>query len=574
MAARTVSIAFTGSGGAGVMTAGQILLDAAAHAGLYGLMGRSSGPQIRGGEAAAKVRLGAEPVSCMGNFFDLLVAFDWINVDRFAVELPLSSESIILADPQQGEIPAAITAYGAHVIALPMKEMAKAIAGGRSNMIGLGAVAALIGIALDSFQSAIEASLKKKGPAIVETNLLSLRAGDAAIRESESTPIFPLSSPSTVTAHRWNISGNEAAGLGALRAGIRFAAAYPITPATELLEWLTPAIAALGGTLVQTEDELASVNMAIGASFGGVPSLTATSGPGLSLMMESLGLAVMTETPLTVIDVMRGGPSTGIPTKSEQTDLNIALYGLHGDAPHLVVAPNSILDCMNATQWAVSLTEKLQTPVIVLSDQTLGQTRAIIDRPDDRGAHARRDIPESHEAGFYQRYADTDSGISPMSIPGQPGNQYTATGLEHNESGIPSSQAADHQRQLDKRQRKLDRHDYGAAWADIEGEGNLAIITWGSSTAPVRETLERLDPLRNTIRLISIRLLAPARTEQMAEVLRHVRKVLVVEQSHSAQFFHYLRACYDLPADTTLFKRPGPLPLCPHEIETHLRDWR
>ena len=574
MAARTVSIALTGSGGAGVMTAGQILLDAAAQAGFYGLMGRSSGPQIRGGEAAAMVRLSTDPVSCVGNFFDLLVAFDWTNVDRFAAELPLSPESIILADPQQGEIPAAITAYGARVIDLPVKDITKTIAGGRGNMIGLGAVAAAVGIPLDSFQSAIEATLKKKGAAALEASMLALRAGSEALRESGNTPVFPIIPPSTVNPHRWNISGNEAAGLGALRAGVRFAAAYPITPATELLEWLAPAITTLGGTLVQAEDELSSINMAMGASFGGVPSLTATSGPGLSLMMESLGLAVMTETPVTVINVMRGGPSTGIPTKSEQADLNIALYGLHGDAPHLVVAPNSVPDCMNATQWAVSLTEKLQTPVIVLSDQNLGQTRAVIDRPDDKGPLARRDTPENNEAGPYRRYADTESGISPMSIPGQPGCEYTATGLEHNAQGVPSSQTSDHQRQLDKRQRKLDLYDFGPAWADIDGEGPLAIITWGSSTAPVREALARLDPPRDDIRLISIRLLAPARTRQMTEALRGIKKVLVVEQSHSAQFFHYLRAYYDIPSDTTLFNRPGPLLLRPYEIEKYLKDWR
>ena len=189
---------------------------------------------------------------------------------------------------------------------------------------------------------------------------------------------------------RWLITGNEAAGYGALRGGVRFVAAYPITPATELLEWMAPALAKVGGTLVQAEDELASINMIIGASYGGVPSLTATSGPGLSLMIEALGLGVAAEMPIVVVDVMRSGPSTGIPTKSEQSDLNIALYGLHGDAPHLVVAPNSIADCLAATQWAVQLAEALQVPAIVLSDQYFGQTRAVVDRPADAPAPSER----------------------------------------------------------------------------------------------------------------------------------------------------------------------------------------
>jgi pyruvate/2-oxoacid:ferredoxin oxidoreductase alpha subunit len=162
---------------------------------------------------------------------------------------------------------------------------------------------------------------------------------------------------------------------------VRFVAAYPITPATELLEWMAPALEQVGGVLVQAEDELASINMALGASYGGVPSLTATSGPGLSLMTEALGLAVAAELPVVVVDVMRGGPSTGIPAKSEQSDISIATQGLHGDAPRLVVVPNSIEDCLVSTQWAVHLAESLQVPALVLSDQFFGQTRAVVDRP-------------------------------------------------------------------------------------------------------------------------------------------------------------------------------------------------
>src|SRR6185369_6062233 len=245
---------------------------------------------------------------------------------------------------------------------------------------------------------------------------------------------------------RWLITGNEAAGYGALRGGVRFVAAYPITPATELLEWLSQALSKAGGTLVQAEDELASINMALGASFGGVPALTATSGPGLSLMIESLGLGVAAEVPLVVVDVMRTGPSTGIAKKSEQADLDIALHGLHGDAPHIVVAPNSISDCVAATEWAVGLAESLQVPAIVLSDQYFGQARAVVDQPSLSSNKFEREKTTKSEN--YKRYALTPSGVSPMAIPGTPGCRYTADGLEHNETGTPSSQAADHLAQM------------------------------------------------------------------------------------------------------------------------------
>ena len=371
---------------------------------------------------------------------------------------------------------------------------------------------------------------------------------------------------------RWLISGNEAAGYGALRAGVRFVAAYPITPATELLEWMSPALSKVGGTLVQAEDELASINMIIGASYGGVPALTATSGPGLALMSEAIGLGVAAEVPIVVVDVMRTGPSTGIATKTEQADLNIALYGLHGDAPHVVVAPNSVSDCLSATQWAVSLAESHQVPAIVLSDQYFGQARAIVERPADSNFPAER-LRAPDNSPDYKRYAITDSGISPMAIPGTAGTMYTADGLEHNERGTPSSQASDHLAQLEKRQRKLAALDCAEHWASVEGEGDIAVVTWGSCTAPVREAFARARDDGVRARLVSLRLLSPAQPERLKQALEGVKRVLVVEQSFGGQFYRYLRAEYDLPGEVHSVRRPGPLPFRPDEIHQLLLKW-
>jgi 2-oxoglutarate ferredoxin oxidoreductase subunit alpha len=353
---------------------------------------------------------------------------------------------------------------------------------------------------------------------------------------------------------------------------VRFVAAYPITPATEVLEWLSPALSKVGGALVQAEDELASINMIIGASFGGVPALTATSGPGLALMTEALGLAVAAEVPVVVIDVMRGGPSTGIPAKSEQSDINIAVSGLHGDAPRLVVAPNSVADCLPATQWAVHLAEAMQAPAIVLSDQYLGQARAVVDRPADVSFIGERARSPASADG-YKRYAATESGVSPMAIPGTPGVAYTADGLAHNERGIPSSQSADHAAQLDKRERKLRQHDYGKHWAEIEGGGDIAVVTFGSCTAPVREALARAARDGIKARLVSMRLLSPAQPERLAKALAGVKRVLVVEQNHSGQFHRYLRADFNLPGEVRSLRRPGPLPIRPGEVYRQLAEW-
>jgi 2-oxoglutarate ferredoxin oxidoreductase subunit alpha len=553
------------------MTAGQSLLDAAAQVGWYGLMSRSSGPQIRGGEAAAFVRLSPQPVFGPGDRFDILVAFDWQNVERFSAELPLTAQTVIVTDPSQGAVPEVLAKSGARQIEIPIKALAAGIEGGRVNMVGLGILAAVVALPREGIDAVIRKALGKKGEAVIAASNAGVEAGAAAMAGLELG--LELAPPQANGVARWNMSGNEAAGFGALRGGVRFCAAYPITPATEVLEWLAPNLAKTGGMLVQAEDELASINMCIGASFGGVPSITATSGPGLSLMTEAIGLSVASETPVVIVNVMRGGPSTGIPTKSEQSDLNQAVYGLHGDAPHLVVAPTSIGDCLFTTQWAVHLAEALQTPCIVLSDQSMGQSRSIVDRPENAPFKAQRLLAQLEGAeGPYKRYADTPSGISPAAVPGMAGGEHTADGLEHAENALPSSQASDHQKQLDKRLRKLDSHDFGTHWAEIEGagEGEVAVVTWGSATGPAREAVRRMAALGQKVRLVALRLVSPLQPAVLAQALAGVNKVLVVEQTHGAQFHKYLRGHFDLPGKVAVFNRPGPLPIRPGEVQSAL----
>ena len=565
----SLSIAIAGSGGSGVMTAGTLLLEAAAKAGLYGLMVRTSGPQIRGGEAAALVRLARNPVASLDDRFDVLIAIDWQNVNRFADEIVLGAASVVIGDADAGEIPEVFRATGARYVPLPLKKTVKGIAGSWINMFALGVAGALAGLPDTALEAALRASWKRADAAL-QPNLAALRAGIDAAAAIDGVPRVDV--PAAGSASRWLLSGNEAAGYGAVRGGIRFVAAYTITPATEMLEWMAPALAKVGGTLLQAEDELASVNMIIGASYGGVPALTATAGPGLALMTEGIGLAVAAEVPIVVVDVMRGGPSTGIPAKSEQSDLSFAVSGLHGDAPRLVLAPTSIADALATTQWAVHLAEALQAPAIVLSDQFIGQSRAIIDKPAQAGWVARR-LTAAANVPDYKRYRDTETGVSPMAIPGTPGVVYTADGLEHGEGGIPSSQARDHRLQLDKRLRKLADYDYGDFWADVEGTGDAAVITFGSATGPVREALARLAQRGVDLRLVAMRLIAPIDAARVAATLAGVERVLVVEQNHGAQFYRYLRAMLDLPGKPSTFHRPGPLPLRPGELVDAILEW-
>ncbi len=574
--ARTsLSMALVGSGGAGIITAGDLLLRAAARVGLYGLLTRSVGPQIRGGESAALLRIAHHPVEAHDDAFHFLLVIDWRNFDRFAAEIRLAEDALVLMDEEAGDIPEHLREANVQFIELPLTRLARE-AGGRANMVAVGLLGRFLGLTEEELAGIIEwnFSLKNK-PAAIEPSIAAMKAGyEKAAPLLERTTAFAaieqVARAAAAAGERWLISGNEAIALGFVEAGGRFAAGYPITPASDVLEWLSPRLKRLGGRMVQVEDEIAALNMALGASFGGVPSMTATSGPGLSLMIEALGLGVMAEIPVVVVNVQRIGPSTGIPTKSEQGDLELALAGGHGDAPHLVLAADWVGDCVHTTAWALHLCERLQCPAIVLSDQKLGHMRAIMDTPPMPRWRAMRDTITECD-GEYRRHALTNSGVSPQALPGTPGCMYTADGLEHDERSRPSTRTEDHLAMLAKRARKLEQMEEWPDeemrhWADSCGEGGLAVITWGSSAGPVREAVRLAAEKGIEARCIVLRLLSPPQRKRLKALLEGVKKLLVVEHDHGGQFMRYLRAHYELPPVVVSCRRPGPRPITARQV--------
>jgi 2-oxoglutarate/2-oxoacid ferredoxin oxidoreductase subunit alpha len=552
MANNELSIAITGAGGAGVISVGELLLQAWAREGGRGLLRKAFGPQIRGGESAALLKLTQSEHYTAASQYNVLLAFDWNNYSRFGDEIRLAPGSLVICE-EKGEVPTEVMAAKPRLIRLAMGELAaQAHADGRVNMFALGLLGRLLGLPPQNLGQLARQKLDKKAEAYRE-------AAVACIDQGASQDIeVQLPVPALGSTGVWYMSGNQAAALGALEAGIRFVAAYPITPASDVLEWMAGGLEALGGNLVQAEDELAAINMTIGAAFGGVPAFTATSGPGLALMTESIGLAVASETPVTILNVMRGGPSTGIPTKSEQSDLNIALHGLHGDAPHLVFAPLDIADCVYTSSWAVHLAQELQTAAIVLSDQFIGQSTAAISEPRRYSQAPATRVEGSND---YLRYRLTDSGISTMAAPGDGGQRFTADGLEHNEKGTPSARDDDHQRQLAKRDRKLRLHDYGDDWARVEGGGQVAIVCFGSASTAVAEAAEILEEQGISVRTIALRLLAPLQREALNIALADCERVWVVEQNHGGQLYRYLRGELDPGCPMHSYSRAGPVPL-------------
>jgi 2-oxoglutarate ferredoxin oxidoreductase subunit alpha len=563
MTATSFSIAITGAGGAGVISCGDLLLQAWARQGGRGLLRKAYGPQIRGGESAALLKLTADECYTAASHYDLVVALDWGNFTRFEDEISLGPETRVVCDTV-GEIPPSVLSQGPAVQQLGLAEMAADThPDGRVNMLVLGILGRSLGLPAASLVELAAEKLATKPVAYRDAATCCIERGyTIALDAQVSVP--PLGSPQVCY-----MSGNQAAGLGALEAGIRFVAAYPITPASDVLEWMAAGLEQLGGQLLQAEDELAAINMTIGAAYGGVPAFTATSGPGLALMTESIGLAVASETPVTILNVMRGGPSTGIPTKSEQSDLNIALHGLHGDAPHLVLAPLDIADCVFTTGWAVNLAQQLQTAAIVLSDQFIGQSTAVVSEP------RRCPPPAAGPAGKdndYLRYRLTESGVSMLAAPGDIGQRFTADGLEHNEKGTPSAKASDHQLQLEKRLHKLVSYDYGDDWARRSGDGPIALLSFGSSYAAVAEAAEILAESGLLARTLALRLLAPLQVEALTEALAGCEQLVVVEQNQGGQLYRYLRGQMDFQQQLYSYAVPGPVPLDARQIAEHVME--
>ncbi|MCL6594475.1 MAG: 2-oxoacid:acceptor oxidoreductase subunit alpha, partial [Alicyclobacillus sp.] len=338
-------------------------------------------------------------------------------------------------------------------------------------------------------------------------------------------------------------SGNQATGFGALAGGCRLLAAFPITPATEIMYWVLQHFPKYGGVVLQAEDEIAAINMAIGANFSGVRAMTSTSGPGFSLMMEALGLAGMSETPVVIVDVQRSGPSTGLPTKTEQSDLNEAVYGTHGEIPRIVLTPRTVEECFLLTAEAFNLADRYQCPVIVLSDLYLGMSYQSLDgfpvqavRYDRGKLLSEEELAQLAKTG-YQRYdAAVADGISPRALPGQKHGRYVALGNEHNGTGLEVEDQETRVNQMRKRQRKLAgfQHFTGVS---VEGPDDVpyALIGFGSTWGVLEEARAALTEAGLPVKHIHFSRVWPFPEAEFHAAMDGVRLALVTELNASGQ---------------------------------------
>ena len=563
-----ISFSIVGSGGDGAVAAGDIAANACAGAGLHVIKTEAYGPQIRGGESSCTVRVSASPIFAQAGEVNVLVVFSWSDFARFASEITPASNAIVLyeADDAPPE-----NAAGTLIPVAFSKLAPKS-----KNILALGILAPILGLPLDGIRAAIRQRFAKKASAVIDANLAAFEQGLKFVEDSGP----PLSGqPRAAVLHGSDayllMSGNEAAAVAAVHAGCTFFAGYPITPSSEVLHFLSEWLPKIGGTSLQTEDELAAIGAVIGASFAGAKAMTATSGPGLSLMSEMLGLSSIAEIPSVIFNVQRGGPSTGIPTKSEQSDLLHALFGSHGDTPRVVLAPCDVEDAFHSTVDAFNISEEFQVPVIVLSDQLIAQRRETINASALVHDVVQRRLAVPAEDGAYRRYLETSDGVSPMSVPGITGGMYQTNGLEHDEVGRPNAGFVVHEKMNAKRYRKIEAiakkyklyRKFGSAKPD------LGILCWGSSSGPVREAVDALNVGDLSVGAFVPQILAPLPIAEMQDFIDGCGQILIVELSYSEQFRQYLRSQLDLPrGKTQVLARSGGKSLNVSEVINAVRQ--
>ena len=378
------------------------------------------------------------------------------------------------------------------------------------------------------------------------------------------------------------MTGNQAIALGAAASGLKFLVQYPMTPASSIMHWMAAHSSSIGVVVKQAEDELAAINMAIGASYGGVRSMTATSGGGFSLMVEALGMAGMTETPLVVVESQRSGPSTGLPTKTEQGDLNLMLGAGQGEFPRAILAPADPAEAYRAMIDAFRLAEEWQTPILVASDLHLSENHMTVDRSEiDLNVPIPSLFSVPPNGSEYKRYAYTESGVSPRAIPGQAGLQFVAGSDEHDERGHLISDiragvpvwVSERQRMMDKRMHKLEGLARSVPPPFFEGpaEAPLTFVAWGSTVGAVRDAMGQLAEQGRTTNLLRFPAVYPLEAEAVRAAFARTRRTLLIEANYSGQFGRLLRAETGITLSERLLKYDGE-PFFPHEIVARARE--
>ncbi|WP_137789605.1 2-oxoacid:acceptor oxidoreductase subunit alpha [Bacillus sp. E(2018)] len=537
-----------GQQGEGIDSTGEIFAMALNRQGYYLYSYRHFSSRIKGGHTNNKIRVSTSETRSISDDLDILIAFDQETIDVNVHEL--RDGGVVIGDSKFN--PTVPEDLNVRLYSVPFTEIASELGTSlMKNMVAIGATSAVLGLPVESYLEVVEEIFARKGAKVVEKNMEAIQKGADRFNELSGGQIDGFQLNKADGKKRMFMIGNDAIALGFVAGGVRFMSAYPITPASEIMEYLIKKLPEFGGTVIQTEDEIAACTMAIGANYAGVRTITSSAGPGLSLMMEALGLSGMTEVPLVVVDTQRGGPSTGLPTKQEQSDLMAMIYGTHGEIPKVVMAPSTVEEAFYDAVEALNIAEEYQIPVILLTDLQLSLGKQSVEPLDYSRVEIRRgkldpkeELPDTDDKdGYFKRYEVTEDGISPRVIPGMKNGIHHVTGVEHDETGKPSEVAANRQKQMDKRLRKLQnlRFNVPVVKQAPHEEADILLVGFNSTRGVIEEAIPRLEADGLKVNHAHIRLIHPFPADEMKAMIDKAKNVIVVENNATGQLANILK---------------------------------
>ncbi len=580
MATFDVTIKIGGEAGQGVESSGFGFVKALSRGGVFVFGNSDYMSRIRGGYNFYQIRASSEPLFCHADELHLLLALNDQAISEHKSEL-VKGGAVIYNEDLKFDADS-LRAKGILLFPMPLVKLAYE-AGADRIMANTAAIGAAVGVTEYDFEriaDVIRENFKRKGEKVVENNLkLARQAYDIAKEKYAKSFKFKLNSISGAPK-RMVLHGNQAICLGAIGGGCRFMAGYPMTPASTIIEYLSANGNQFGVLTKQTEDEISAILMTIGAAHAGVRSMTATSGGGFSLMVEALGMAGCTETPIVVVEAQRAGPSTGLPTRTEQGDLEFVLRASQGEFPRIILAPGNLEQCFEAGWRAFNLAEKYQCPVIVLTD--LYQSAAV--RTVELKAFDFTKIPIERGtlldeaaldklASDYKRHAITESGISPRAIPGHPKAVFMTTSDEHDEQGHIIEDAATRNKMMEKRMRKLDLAVEEMSAPQVYGskKAEITLIGWGSTYGALRETVDRLNKEGMQANMLHFMDLWPFPEEKVTPLLKEAKYMVCVEGNYTGQLANMIRTYTGIQVDKRVLRYDG-RPVSPKFILEHLKD--
>tara|TARA_B110000116_G_C16783719_1_gene559723 strand:+ start:113 stop:1897 length:1785 start_codon:yes stop_codon:yes gene_type:complete len=563
------AIAIGGAAGQGIAAPGDVLAWTFVRRGLHLYTYNAYQSIIRGGHIFLTVRVSNEKIYSHGDKLDLLICLNQDTMDRHLKHMGPGSWVIYNSDIiKPGEVQ-----NGVQMCGLPVNELSN---GSRNKLVqntaAIGACLQILGLNFEILAETLTKQFMKKGQAVVDENIEVARtAFDYA---AVSVTPCPETIPKGEKPQAW-WAGNEALAMGGASAGVKFYSAYPMSPSTGVLHWMAKYARDLGIMVRQVEDEIGVATMAIGAAATGARAMCATSGGGFALMTEAVGSAAMMEIPVVMINVMRAGPSTGVPTKTEQGDLWQMLGASQGDFPRIIVAPKDALDAYNAVIELFNLVDRYQCPGIVISDLLISEGRFSVD-PDDINFHPEIDRGElilepSNNGEKYLRYKNTESGISPRAVPGLEDYIHVMATDEQDEDGILISDEFTNpikrRMMVEKRARKMDDIFEYVQAPEVEGseDADITLVGWGSTYGVIHEAIEQLKAESINANHLPIKWIVPFHTKQINEVLTNSKKVIIVENNFSGQFYRYMRSETGMDVDAHIRKYDGE-PFMPHQV--------